>query len=292
MGLLLATVYPHYLSGLTPNPHIYAPPQTASHFHHPLLSLKMTRHTYTIPQLLEMRHCHQTHLEDVPYLKALPKYLAPYGLAAEVPIPTAGVLSTISPNGTSLGQPWETVKCAYCGHTSYKKKMVLSGADSPKLVAPVFDLMRFPPGSRIIKIDPGMPIPKGAIPLPFKFDENYAKKQEVSDVALVPTKESCAAEENRVPLYADFASLDEMWEKGGASMTPPKRVAFKYDPLRRNDKNPYSTSGFYPTEFTDASSNENKVPSSSHTFNTEAESVSVTEYSSDSGIQIQLPAFK
>ena len=44
-----------------------------------------------------------------------------------------------------------------------------------KIQYPLFNLLMFPPGSRIIRIEPGNSLPKGAIPIPFRFEDEFSK---------------------------------------------------------------------------------------------------------------------
>lgn len=259
----------------------------------------MARRIYTLSLLYLLRHSRGIHLEDVPYRSAILKSRFVF------PFLPPHVIEAVKASTMQRDRPKDGKKCTYCGQPIPVANLASALVHCPPAMVTAVDLRRFPAGSRIIKIDPGMPIPKNAVLLPFAFDENYdpseygpkyvalAQKQGVFPLPPAYTMEGPkGAEYHQNDLACDENTNLPAWEKRCADAGSAKRVSFKYDPLRPNEKNPYSSTGFFPSDLTDASSNEAKVPSSSHTFNTEAESVSVTEYSSDSGIQIQLTAEK
>ncbi|ODV67155.1 hypothetical protein HYPBUDRAFT_241159 [Hyphopichia burtonii NRRL Y-1933] len=195
---------------------------------------------YTILELVSLRHDRKTNLQDVPY---------------------SFNIKSIS-NEIYEATPTETVSWQDNYHAP-KSPLRIRRIHKTRAPSP-FDLQHFPPGSRIIRIEPGMPIPRGAIPLPFHFEENYIPN-DIPRMSSVYERNYSRARPRKLDLQASKEiSLD--------LMAPLKTISLtKYDSLE-NRGNPLSWKGNH--------SHGNTLP--------EAGSLSSSD-SSDYSIQIQLP---
>ncbi|CAR65843.1 DEHA2E16962p [Debaryomyces hansenii CBS767] len=108
---------------------------------------------------------------------------------------------------------------------------------------PLFNLSMFPPGSRIIRIEPGNPLPKGAIPIPFRFEDEFAKasdsiKQVNQTNYCINESQNHTTDKVKNKKYKNN-SIKPNSNRPMDFQTPKNR---KYTPAL----NPYSVTGFFP----------------------------------------------
>lgn len=168
-----------------------------------------------------------------------------------------------------------------------------------------FDLNSFPPGSKIIRIDSGMPIPPGAIPIPFVLDEtieqqlirssnienrrnNPKEKKTYNNPERVNSKSTRFEPRKQSYRKTDKVPLQNINTNIAEIQRSPYTHSFKYDPNSPNSENPFSATGFFPQNLNKL---DNTIipPSSVHTCTTDMDGLSVGDSSDGYNIQIQLP---
>ena len=107
---------------------------------------------------------------------------------------------------------------------------------------PFFNFLMFPLGSRIIRIEPGNPLPKGAIPIPFRFEDEFYKSSD--SIKPVHQKSYCT---NELQNHTDNIKNKKYKDR---SIKPNSNRSMDFQ-TPRNKKytpvlNPYSVTGFFP----------------------------------------------
>ncbi|CUM51728.1 unnamed protein product [Debaryomyces tyrocola] len=168
---------------------------------------------------------------------------------------------------------------------------------------PFFNLLMFPPGSRIIRIEPGNPLPKGAIPIPFRFEDEFAKP---SDSIKQVNQKSCCINESQN--HATDKIKNKKYKNSSIKPNSNRTMDFRTSKDRKYTPalNPYSVTGFFPerevvddiTMPENASTCNHQKPFSHNLSNTSQTSINDTDSSTTVGssscdsynIQIQISA--
>lgn len=170
---------------------------------------------------------------------------------------------------------------------------------------PLFGLHQFPPGSRIIRIEPGTPLPKGAIPIPFRFEDSQNGPSDSHfPYRLQPLK--------RQHVQLSGPKISNTSRKRFQSLDNESNIQMvnkaKIYPVMKNIHldsipNPYSVTGFFPEckKYTFNSNTDTitdnlnslglDVPTTSQASSTDTDSSTTVGSSCDSfNIQIQISA--
>lgn len=108
-----------------------------------------------------------------------------------------------------------------------------------------FNLLIFPPGSRIIRIEPGTPLPKGAVPIPFRFeDESVNSSDPIRQVQLtqpnirINQSENSTIDRSKTKKYRNNSFI--------SNPTRPINLPNLQTRSTKSVSNPYSAAGFFP----------------------------------------------
>lgn len=110
---------------------------------------------------------------------------------------------------------------------------------------PLFNWLIFPPGSRIICIEPGNPLPQGAIPIPFRFEDEFSKPVDIMRRLFV--NQSNLYQNELQKGVIDNAKYKKY--KNNTNLQYPIRTTNFQSSKNRTIKpisNPYSVTGFFP----------------------------------------------
>lgn len=297
----------------------------------------MVRIVYTIGELLSLRHNRTTYL-NVKLPKILPletkpqgkNYTGIHGKALDmnaqlrncIPygIPNANIskennspkeyLLGASTNYVTHSHKTSSCNCIQSNGISKRRGSLMNAPQYP-----LFNIQMFPPGSRIIRIEPGVPIPVGAIPIPFIFEDNLKLNpvpifgghlDERNDYAAMlqnPSPYKTRNSKGHKQRKSDIQKLNISIPTEPSPCPNPKSTILKYDARKSTNKNnPYSISGFFPKNSAfdgsigDTESTDDQKLFSSNLADTSQTSVNDTDSqttidSSDSfNIQIQISA--